>query len=148
MVRLGIGLYGMSATGSPALRQISTLKSIILQIKEVETGESVGYSRNHRATEKERIGVVAVGYADGLRRSLGNGNGKVLVGNRLAPIVGNICMDMCMINLTEIEAREGDEVIFFGPEYPITHMAEQLHTIPYEILTSISPRVKRVYFRE
>ena len=148
MVRLGIGLYGMSATASPVLRQISTLKSVILQIREVEAGESVGYSRNYIPTVKERIGVVAVGYADGLRRSLGNRVGKVMVDNRLVPIVGNICMDMCMVNLTGVEAREGDEVLFFGPEYPITHMAEQLGTIAYEVLTSIAPRVKRVYFRE
>ncbi|MDD4032831.1 MAG: bifunctional UDP-N-acetylmuramoyl-tripeptide:D-alanyl-D-alanine ligase/alanine racemase [Bacteroidales bacterium] len=148
MVRLGIGLYGISAVGSPALQQVSSLKSIILQIKNIRAGESVGYGRKHMAIKDQTIGTVPIGYADGLRRSLGNGIGRVMIHDRYAPIIGNICMDMCMIDLTGIPASEGDPVLFFGPEYPVTAMADQLGTIAYEVLTGISPRVKRIYFRE
>ena len=94
------------------------------------------------------IATVPVGYADGLSRSLGNGNGKLFVGGKAAPFVGNISMDMCMIDITNIPAKEGDEVIIFGKDHPISEMAEDMQTIPYEILTGISRRVKRIYFQE
>ena len=148
MVRLGIGLYGISAVDQSLVRQVSTLKTVILQIKQVETGETVGYSRRFKASVPTTIGIIPIGYADGLHRILGNGVGKILVNGKLVPIVGNICMDMCMIDLTGIEVNEGDEVIVFGDAYPITELAQQMNTIPYEVLTSISRRVKRVYYQE
>ncbi|MDP4207939.1 MAG: bifunctional UDP-N-acetylmuramoyl-tripeptide:D-alanyl-D-alanine ligase/alanine racemase [Bacteroidota bacterium] len=148
MVRLGIGLYGLSAVDQSLVRQVSTLKTVILQIKQIEPNETVGYSRKFKAIQPTTIGIIPIGYADGLHRILGNGVGKLMVNGKLASIIGNICMDMCMIDLTGIEAREGDEVIVFGEAYPITEIARQMGTIPYEVLTSISRRVKRVYFQE
>lgn len=150
MVRLGIGLHGI-ATGVNEQRQmqtVATLKATISQIKNVKAKESIGYSRNTIADRDITIGIVGIGYADGLNRKLGNGTGKMLVNGRFAPIIGNICMDMCMIDLTEITAKEGSEVLVFGAEHPITGIAKTLETIPYEILTNISQRVKRVYFHE
>ena len=149
MARIGIGLYGISAVKDSALKQVSTLKSTILQIKKINPGESVGYGRRHTVINRESIGIIPIGYADGLRRSLGNGRGSVIVNGKPVPIIGNICMDMCMVNLSGIKnVKEGDEVIFFGPDYHINIMAEQLETIPYEVLTSVSSRVKRVYYKE
>ena len=148
MVRLGIGLYGISNTNPGKLRNVSTLKSTILQIKPVLPGETVGYSRRGRPGKPSLIAVVPVGYADGLDRRLSNGKGAFLVTGRLVPIIGNICMDMTMIDVTGTKAEEGDEVIIFGEGNPITGMAEKLDTIPYEILTGVSERVKRVYFQE
>jgi alanine racemase len=148
MVRLGIGLYGISVISQNNVKQVSTLKTLILQIKEVDINETVGYSRRFKASKPTRVGVVPIGYADGLHRILGNNVGKLLVNGKLAPIIGSICMDMCMIDLTGIDAREGDEVIVFGDLYPITELARQMQTIPYEVLTSISRRVKRVYYQE
>jgi len=148
MVRLGIGLYGVGSTFPGKLRTVSTLRSTILQIKTVMPGETVGYGRMGKPASPSRIAVVPIGYADGLSRRLSNGKGKFLVRNRLAPIVGNICMDMTMIDVTATGAEEGDEVVIFG-EYPsIYDLAADLNTIPYEILTSISERVKRVYIHE
>jgi len=148
MVRLGIGLYGISATDQTNVKNISTLKTILLQIKEIPVNETVGYSRRYKAQKLTRIGILPIGYADGLHRILGNGIGKVWVNGVLAPIIGSICMDMCMIDVTNIEASEGDDVVVFGENNPITEMAKLLKTIPYEVLTSVSPRVKRVYFQE
>ncbi len=150
MVRLGIGLYGISTVEETANRLIPTgrLKTHISQIRDIPEGETVGYSRKHKALKNERIATIPVGYADGLPRKLGNGNYSLLVNERLAPIVGNVCMDMCMIDVTGIECTEGDEVIVFGPEHPIERMAERLETIPYEVLTGISGRVKRVFYQE
>lgn len=150
MVRLGIGLYGISASPEDmeTLENVSTLKSTISQIKKIPAGETVGYNRKWKADHDLQIAVIPIGYADGLNRKLSNGNGHVFINHRKAPIVGNICMDMCMVNVTEIEAREGDDVIIFGNEFPVAEMARQLETIPYEVLTSISRRVKRVYFHE
>ena len=148
MARLGIGLYGISAIDQKNVKQVSTLKTVILQIKQIDTNETVGYSRHFRATKPTSIGIIPIGYADGLHRLLGNGVGKVMVNNSLAPIIGNICMDMSIIDLTDLEAHEGDEVIIFGDQYPITELASQMNTIPYEVLTSISQRVKRIYFHE
>jgi len=148
MVRLGIGLYGISALDSKYVKQVSTLKTVILQIKQIETNETVGYSRRFRASKTTTIGIIPIGYADGLHRILGNGVGKVMVNNTLVPIIGSICMDMSMIDITDINAQEGDEVIIFGDSYPITEIASQMNTIPYEVLTSVSQRVKRVYYQE
>jgi len=150
MVRLGIGLYGITADTSvqPLLKNISTFKSVISQIKTVKKGEGIGYNLKGIATNNTTISIVPVGYADGLNRKLGNGNGNLLVKNRLAPIIGNICMDMCIIDITGIDAKEGDEVIIFGEKPSINHIAKNLDTIPYEILTNVSARVKRVYYQE
>jgi alanine racemase len=150
MVRLGIGLYGVAPTEieQKNLLTVGTLKSTISQIKSVSAKETVGYSRKGIARHNMLIATVAIGYADGFSRRLGNGAGKVLINGKLAPVVGNVCMDMCMIDITDIPAKEGDEVIIFGPDYPITNMAAALGTIPYEILTNISHRVKRVYYHE
>jgi alanine racemase len=148
MVRLGIGLYGISAKDQNNVRNISTLKTVILQVKEVPANDTVGYSRRFKAEKNTRIGILPIGYADGLHRILSNGVGKLLVNGNFVPIIGSICMDMCMIDITEVDANEGDEVVVFGDKYPITELAKQMKTIPYEVLTSISPRVKRIYFQE
>ncbi|GIV35019.1 MAG: bifunctional UDP-N-acetylmuramoyl-tripeptide:D-alanyl-D-alanine ligase/alanine racemase [Chitinophagales bacterium] len=151
MVRLGIGLYGVDPTGTlqHQLQQVSTLKAHISQIKIVKAGESVGYSRTFIAQREVRIATVGIGYADGVDRRLGNGQGFMLVRGRPAPTVGNICMDLCMIDISDIaEAEEGDEVIVFGKGLPIQEVATRAGTIPYEILTGISSRVQRVYFKE
>ncbi|MFZ4456639.1 MAG: bifunctional UDP-N-acetylmuramoyl-tripeptide:D-alanyl-D-alanine ligase/alanine racemase [Bacteroidales bacterium] len=148
MVRLGIGLYGVSASGEEGLRSVSTLKTTILQIKNIATGESVGYSRKWILNRDSRVGCIPIGYADGLDRHLSNGVGEVLINGKRAPIIGNICMDITMIDLTDIAAEEGDTAIVFGEQLPVTEMATKLGTIAYEIITSVSSRVKRVYFRE
>lgn len=148
MVRLGIGLYGVSASGQKGLRNVSTLKTTILQIQDVPNGDSVGYSRRSYVKRDSRIAIIPIGYADGLDRHFSNGGGEVLVNSQRCPIIGNICMDACMIDVTDINAKEGDSVIIFGDELPVNELSDKLETIPYEILTSISPRVKRVYFRE
>jgi alanine racemase len=147
MVRLGIGLYGVSAVDNKDLQNVSTLRTTILQIQDVPAGDSVGYSRMSYVTRPSRIAIIPIGYADGLDRHLGNRHGHVLVNERLCPIIGNICMDLAMIDVTDISASEGDPVIIFGEALPVTSIAESLNTIPYEILTSISPRVKRIYYR-
>jgi alanine racemase len=148
MVRLGIGLYGISAENQNKVENISTFKSTISQIKQVALNETIGYDRKGELKRDSIIAIVPVGYADGLSRLLSNGNGKVKINNQIAPIIGNICMDMCMVDITEIAAKEGDEVIIFNDYYSITEMAKQMKTIPYEILTGISQRVKRIYFQE
>jgi len=148
MVRLGIGLYGISSLNNSQLQNISTLKTKIIQKISVKAGETVGYSRAGKVKKESVIATLPIGYADGLNRHLSNGVGKVLVNGKRAPIIGNICMDLTMIDVTGLNVNEGDEVIIFGEELPITELAEQLNTIPYEILTSISQRVKRVYVWE
>ncbi|MGI6572208.1 MAG: bifunctional UDP-N-acetylmuramoyl-tripeptide:D-alanyl-D-alanine ligase/alanine racemase [Fermentimonas sp.] len=148
MVRLGIGLYGVSASGLEGLRNVCSLKTTILQVKEVPLNETVGYGRKEKLTSDARIATIRIGYADGLNRRFGNRVGWVLINGRLAPIVGNVCMDLCMIDVTDIEAKEGDAVVIFGEGLPVTEQAERIGTIPYEILTSVSPRVKRVYIKE
>ncbi|REJ83078.1 MAG: bifunctional UDP-N-acetylmuramoyl-tripeptide:D-alanyl-D-alanine ligase/alanine racemase [Bacteroidetes bacterium] len=150
MVRLGIGLYGVSSSQSEQthLDQVATLRTTISQIKHVNANETVGYSRMGKLKRDSIIATVAVGYADGIDRRLGNGTGKMLVNGKLAPVVGNVCMDMTMLDITDIPAREGDEVLVFGTELPVTEMAKALGTIPYEVLSRISQRVKRVYFQE
>jgi alanine racemase len=147
-VRLGIGLYGISAVDEKALRPVATLKTRILQIREVACSETVGYNRNGVLKQNSRIACLPIGYADGLDRRLGNGHSNVLVNGKKCPLVGNICMDICMVDITGVNAEEGDEAIIFGEEITISDLATQLQTIPYEILTSISPRVKRIYYKE
>lgn len=150
MVRLGIGLYGIAPTEHEQnqLQHVSTLKTTISQIKNVAAHETIGYSRKGLANRNMQIATVGIGYADGLNRRLSNGVGKMLVNGEFAPIIGNICMDMCMLDITDIPAQEGDDVIVFGNEYPITQLAKDMGTIPYEVLTTISQRVKRIYFQE
>jgi alanine racemase len=150
MVRLGIGLYGIDPAEEvqKQLHQIGTLKTVISQIRNISKDESIGYGRKGRVDRASRIAITAIGYADGLNRKLSNGNGYMLVNGKPAPIVGNICMDMTMIDVTDIECKEGDEVIIFGAELNISDVAKKVGTIPYEILTSISQRVKRVYYYE
>lgn len=149
MVRLGIGLYGVSPIEeNPNLHPISTLKTIILQIRDVPADETVGYSRKGVLKRDSRIAALPIGYADGLNRKLGNGKGYCIVNGKKAPYIGNICMDVCMIDVTDIECKEGDTVEIFGPNLPVTQVAEWLETIPYEVLTSVSVRIKRVYYSD
>ena len=150
MVRLGIGLYGISNSNEEQikLQNVSTLKTSISQIKKIKKGETIGYNRKGVAAKDTTIAIIPIGYADGLSRILSNGKGKVMIKGKTAPIIGNICMDMCMIDISKINAVEGDEVIIFGTDYSINNIAEQSQTIPYEILTGISRRVKRIYFQE
>ncbi len=150
MVRLGIGLYGIdpSADHKDWLKPVATLKTIISQIKNINKGESVGYGRKGKAMEPITIATIAIGYADGFSRAFSGGVGKVIVNGKPAPVIGNVCMDMTMIDITGIIAREGDDVIVFGKELPIQNLAESIHTIPYEILTNTSERVKRVFVAE
>ncbi len=148
MSRLGIGLYGVSAENSNKLENVTTLKTKISQVKNLSAGNTVGYGRKGVLKQDSQIAVISIGYADGLRRKLSNGVGKVLINGKFAPIVGNICMDMCMIDVTGIKAKAGDDVIIFGKDYPVTEIAKLLDTIPYEIMTSISSRVKKVYYQE
>ncbi|MDA3880411.1 MAG: bifunctional UDP-N-acetylmuramoyl-tripeptide:D-alanyl-D-alanine ligase/alanine racemase [Prolixibacteraceae bacterium] len=148
MVRLGIGLYGISSTAPDAVKNVGTLKTTISQIREVPKGETIGYGRACVAKSDILVATLPIGYADGFNRRLSKGKGKVWINGKLAPVVGNICMDMCMVDITGIEASEGDRVIVFGKEHPATEMAKALDTIPYEVFTSISQRVKRVYFQE
>lgn len=150
MVRLGIGLYGISNDESEMkyLENVGTLKSVILQIKDIQIGESVGYSRGFMAEKPIRTATIPIGYADGIPRAWGRGRGYVIINNKKAPILGSVCMDMLMVDITEISCNEGDSVIIFGENPNVTEMAKVLDTIPYEILTGISHRVKRVFYRE
>lgn len=149
MVRLGIGLYGISPIGENSKMQpISTLRTIILQIHNVPANETVGYSRKGVLERDSRIAALPIGYADGLNRRLGNGNGYCIVNGKKAPYIGNICMDVCMIDVTDIDCKEGDNVEIFGPALPVTTIADRLDTIPYEVLTSVSNRIKRVYYSD
>ncbi|MEX2597303.1 MAG: bifunctional UDP-N-acetylmuramoyl-tripeptide:D-alanyl-D-alanine ligase/alanine racemase [Salibacteraceae bacterium] len=149
MVRLGIGLYGFSVgEHNKHLHPLGTLKSYIVQIRTVKAGDSVGYARQGIAQRKRQIATVALGYADGLDRRLGNGNWSINWQGIDCPIVGNICMDMTMIDVTDTQAQEGDEVVVFEGSRSIEKMANTLETIPYEILTNIPERVRRVYLQE
>lgn len=147
MVRLGLGLYGIDPIDGRELHNVATLKTTILQIRQCAAGDSVGYSRRTVLDRPSRIAALPIGYADGLDRHLGNRHGYCLVGGHRAPYVGNICMDVCMIDVTDIPCREGDSVEIFGAALPPTTLAEQLGTIPYEVLTSVSERVKRLYLQ-
>ena len=151
MARLGIGLYGVN-TLPPEVEQplsvVSTLRTVIIAIREWRKGESIGYARRSVLERDSRIATIPIGYADGMNRHFGRGNITVKVNGKDAPTIGNICMDACMIDVTGIDCREGDVVEIFGPSASVDRLSDLLDTIPYEILTSVSPRVKRVYYRE
>ena len=147
MVRIGIGLYGIT-NHNIGLESVLILRSILAQIKLVKKGDSVGYNRSWVAPSDTRIGIVSIGYADGMLRSLGNGNACLFVNGKPVPVIGDICMDMCMVDLTGIDAEENDDVIIFDGERSVTNLAKAGNTIPYEILSRISRRVKRIYFHE
>jgi len=148
MVRLGIGHYGISSLPEVNLKQVCALKTVILQIKTVKAGETVGYSRKGIVNADKRIAIIPIGYADGFDRKLGNGVGEVLVNGQRAKVIGNVCMDLAMIDVTNLEANEGDVVEIFGDNLTVSEVAGWLKTISYEVLTSVSRRVKRVYFQE
>ena len=148
MVRLGIGHYGISSLPDTNLKQVCALKTVILQIKNVKGGETVGYGRKGIINTDKRIAIIPIGYADGFDRKLGNGVGEVLINGKRAKVIGNVCMDLVIIDVTNIEAKEGDVVEIFGDHLTISEVAGWLKTIPYEVLTSVSRRVKRIYFQE
>ena len=148
IIRLGIGIFGLLDKRNKELENVLSLTTQISQIKQIKKGESVGYGRNYNATHDHAIGIIPVGYADGLRRGLSQGKWSVLINGKQAPIVGNICMDMCMINLEGITSKVGDQVQVFGNENSIFDMASSVNTIPYEIIAGISTRVHRVYIEE
>lgn len=148
MVRLGLGLYGINSCNNDTIQNVSTLRTTILQIHEAHAGQSVGYSRKTVLEKDSRIASLPIGYADGLNRLLGNRKGYCLVNGKRADYVGNICMDVCMIDVTDIACQEGDQVVIFGEGLSPSILAERLGTIPYEILTGIAPRVKRIYFED
>ncbi len=150
MVRLGIGMYGFASTWHEQrqLQNVATLRTTISQIKNVSARETIGYNRSAKLSRDTLVATIAIGYADGIDRRLSNGVGKILVNGKPAPIIGNVCMDMCMLDITDVPAKEGDEVIVFGADHSVVEMSKALNTIPYEILTGISSRVKRVYYQE
>ncbi len=150
MVRIGIGLYGFDSAlpDNKGLQTVAVLKTTVTQVKELNPGETVGYSRKGILPNGGKIATVKIGYADGYARSFGNGVGKMLVNGELVPTIGSICMDMCMLDITGLHVNTGDEVIVFDSQHTIVDLANQIGTIPYEILTNISQRVKRVYFYE
>lgn len=148
MCRLGLGLYGVDPRTNAMLQNVSTLKTTILQMHSVKAGETVGYSRKGVIEHDSLIAAIPIGYADGLDRRLGNRRCYCLVNGKKAPYVGNICMDVAMIDVTGIDCREGDSVEIFGDHLPVTVLSDVLETIPYEVLTGVSTRVKRVYFQD
>ena len=148
MCRLGIGLYGVDPRDNHILHTVSTLKTTILQMRHVPAGETVGYSRKGKIERDSVIAAIPIGYADGLNRHLGNRHGYCLVNGQKAEYVGNICMDVAMIDVTDIPCREGDQVEIFGEHLPVTTLSDALDTISYEVLTGVSNRVKRVYFQD
>lgn len=148
MCRLGIGLYGVDPRDNRILHTVSTLKTTILQLRHVPKGETVGYSRKGKIERNSVIAAIPIGYADGLNRHLGNRHGYCLVNGQKAEYVGNICMDVAMIDVTDIPCKEGDQVEIFGEHLPVTQLSDELDTIPYEVLTGVSNRVKRVYFQD
>lgn len=147
MCRLGIGLYGFSFVGA-TLRNVCTLKTTILSVKTVKAGETIGYGRHTKLDEDRSIAVIPIGYADGFDRRFSNYGGEVWVRGKRCPVVGNVCMDQAMIDVTEADARPGDIVEVFGEKMPLQELADKLETITYEILTSVSRRVQRIYFYE
>jgi alanine racemase len=150
MVRLGIGLYGIDPTPekSKSLKPVATLKTIVSQVHHLKNGQTVGYGRHGKITDDQSVATIAIGYADGYSRAFSKGIGKVLVKGKVVPVMGNVCMDMTMVDVTGLTVQEGDEVIVFGEQLPIEQVAESIHTIPYEILTNTSERVKRVFVAE
>lgn len=147
MCRLGIGLYGFSFAGKK-LRNVCTLKTTILSVKTVQAGETIGYGRHTTLTEPRQIAVIPIGYADGFDRRFSNYGGEVLIRGQRCPVVGNVCMDQAMVDVTGTDAQPGDYATIFGDELPIEELSDKLGTIPYEVLTSVSRRVQRVYFYE
>ena len=148
MCRLGLGLYGINPRTNAIINNVSTLRTTILQLRKVKAGDTVGYSRRGAIEHDSVIAAIPIGYADGLNRRLGNRNGYCLVNNQRAEYVGNICMDVAMIDVTGIDCNEGDRVEIFGDNLPVTVLSDALQTIPYEVLTGISNRVNRVYFQD
>jgi alanine racemase len=151
MVRLGIGLYGIDAAipeGTNGLQPVAALKTSVSQVRKVLANDPIGYNRNGKLAKNGTIATIRIGYADGYLRAFGNGVGKMLINGKMAPTVGNISMDMCTLDVSNIDVREGDEVIVFNEELKIEELAKEIGTIPYEILTNVSQRVKRVYFYE
>jgi len=145
MVRLGLGLYGINSRNNNIINNVATLKTTILQIRDVPAGDTIGYSRKTTLTRDSRIAAIPIGYADGLDRHLSNRNCYCLVNGKKADYVGNICMDVCMIDVTDIDCKVGDHAIIFGDDLPVTVLSDVVGTIPYEILTGISNRVQRIY---
>jgi alanine racemase len=150
MVRLGIGLYGVAPEPEvqARLRQVSRLVTRISQIKDIPAGDTVGYNCRWCATRPSRIAILTIGYADGLHRGLGNGRGRVSINGHEAPIIGSVCMDMCFVDVTDVDCREGDRAVIFGEGDLLQRNATAAGTIPYELLTAVAPRVKRVYYHE
>jgi alanine racemase len=151
MVRLGISMYGISGNSveKNALENVLTLKTYVSQVKNVAKGETVGYGRIGQFEEDGKIATLAIGYADGYSRALGNGQGAFEIHGQLCPTIGSICMDMCMVDVSKINGiKEGDEAIVFGGKIQLGQLAKSAQTIPYEMMTSISSRVKRIYIRE
>lgn len=148
MCRLGLGLYGVNPRDNSAIHTVSTLKTTILQLRHVPAGDSIGYSRRTVVERDSVIAAIPIGYADGLNRQLGNRRGFCLVGGQRAEYVGNICMDVAMVDVTGIPCQEGDSVEIFGPNLPVTTLSDTIGTIPYEVLTAVSNRVKRIYFQD
>ena len=148
MVRLGIGLYGVEVTGTydAALKPVSTLKTSISQVKTLDPGATVGYSRKGQLPEGGKIATLAIGYADGYDRRFSQGKGYVLIHGKRAPVIGNVCMDMVMVDVSDIDAKAGDEAVIYGEQISLKELADRVGTIPYELLTNISTRVKRVYY--
>ncbi len=151
MVRLGIGLYGIGNTEEEQqnLKTIAVMKTIVSQVKTLQKGDTVGYNRHGKISfDNQKIAILAVGYADGFDRRFGNGVGRVLINGKSAPIIGNVCMDMTMVDVTGIDLKQGDEVILFGDNPTVTELAHNIGTIPYEIFTSIGERVKRIFYAQ
>ena len=148
MCRLGLGLYGINPRDNAVMSNVSTLKTTILQLRNVPAGETVGYSRRGIIEKDSVIAAIPIGYADGLNRKLGNRNCYCLVNGKQAYYMGNICMDVALIDVTGIDCEEGDSVEIFGDHLPVTVLSDAMGTIPYEVLTTVSNRVKRVYFQD
>ena len=151
MVRLGIGLYGIPTLGNGIdndLRTVSSLHSVIIQIREWPAGTTIGYGCHGKLERPSRIATIPLGYADGFNRRLGRGVGEVYINGKRVPTVGNICMDLFMADVTDVDCKIGDKVEIFGDHVTATEIADKLDTIPYEVLTSVSTRVKRIYYRE
>ena len=148
MVRLGIGLWGVNCCNEDKLRNVCSLSTRIMQLKRVKAGETVGYSRKGIVDSEKNIALLPIGYADGLDRRLGNGVGSVFVGGVKVPIIGNICMDLTMIDVTGLDVKVGDKVVLFNDKQGLSDIANLLGTIPYEVLSNISVRVRRLYYRE
>jgi alanine racemase len=149
MVRLGIGLYGISSSEEHRhiLKPVIQLKTLVSQVKHLKKGESIGYNRNFIADHEMKTATIPIGYADGFPRSLGNGNWHCKVNDKLIPVIGNVCMDMCFLDVTDVAGiREKDEVIVIGPSNNIYEMARRRGTIPYEVLTGFPERIKRIFY--